>query len=711
MSATSTSAPQGTPAAPADANLDKEPPEPRPRAGLRERLREILPFAGRLADQEAARLLLSGVLVGVLGGLAAGVFDGAMVGIGRLLLGVSEPSTHAPVWWRALLGPTVGGLLASLVIRFLTRRGRPQGVADVMGRTQLQADTLSLREGLASATAAALAVGGGQSGGREGPIVQVASSLAMATCKLLRTPPRHFRALVASGAAAGVAASFNTPLGGAFFALEIILGDFALESFAPVVAATVTGTVMGQVLLGDRVALHLPAFELGSPVELLFYLVLGLFSGVVAVLFKRLIVAAPRGANALGLPLMVRGAVAGLAVGGAAALGLPQVMGNGYAWMELAISAPDQMGLGVLVLLVVAKPLASAITASGRSGAGLFAASLFLGAATGLAFGMAANAAFPSLVSSPGAYGMVGMGAVAAAVLHAPITLTLMLFEMTGNYEVILPLLLSLATAGFVSNMLGSESIYDLELKRQGLQPIQRQKDHAMRVAAVADLMRADGYQSVSGDTPARELLARFMSHRVDVLWVVDAAGRLVGVVDLQDVKGLLLQPNDNLRATDVLIRDVPRLHAGEPISDTVPMFFRSMRAELPVVDPRDALIGVLCERDVVAAYHREVNQNDGLMTRVTTGVPGQRQTDYVELPEGEALEVVEVGERLAGQSLRALKLPSTLGCTVLAMSRWNSKKGRWERRMIEADEPLMMGDRLVVVGERDRVASMSALG
>lgn len=694
--------------APPDASHTPPVDSAEPRFELPRWITRFMPVIESLADPEAGRLLVSGVVVGALGGIAAGIFDKAMVLVGLIVLGQAEPAAHAPVWWRSLFGPAIVGAVAGLILRYGTKRHRAQGVADVMGRTQLYADTLSLREGLPSAIAAALIVGGGQSGGREGPIVQVASALASAACRLLRVPHRHFRALVAAGAAAGVAASFNTPLGGAFFALEIILGDFAVESFAPVVAATVTGTVVGQILLGDRVALHLPPLRLGSPLELPLYLGLGLVAGLVAVVFKRLLIWAPHRADAFGLPLPVRATAAGLIVGAAAALGAHPIMGNGYAWMEETISHPERVELGLLALLFLSKPLATAVTAAGRGGSGLFAPSLYVGAVTGLTFGSIARLAFPSLDVVPGAFGMVGMGAVCAAVLHAPITMTLMLFEMTGNYQIILPLLLALATSGFVSSMLGSESIYELELKRSGLPQVRRRSSQILFGVRVADLMRASEYEVARNDAPLQELLPRFFQRRVDELWVVDADGRLHGLVDLQDVKDLLLHPKEGVVAADVVVADVPRLQPQDPLADTVPLFFRSAREELPVVDGNGRLVGVLSERDVVAAYHREVARKDALLARVDSRRGGVHQTDFVELPEGEALEVVDVDERLADRTLKELRLPDTLGITVVAISRWNARTARWDRRTVASGERLQEGDRLVVVGATEKVAALA---
>jgi CIC family chloride channel protein len=441
------------------------------------------------------------------------------------------------------------------------------------------------------------------------------------------------------------------------------------------------------------------------------YLVLGLVSGLVAVSFKRLLIEGTHRADGVVLPLPARGALAGLFVGAVAAAGAYPVMGNGYAWMELVIGHPEQVGLGMLVVLLVAKPIATAVTAAGRTGAGLFAPSLYLGAVTGVAFGRLAGDLFPQVVSSPGAFGMVGMGAVAAAVLHAPITLTLMLFEMTGLYDVILPLLLTLATSGLISAMVGSESIYALELKARGLPlPSSRPRD-ALAGVRVTDLARASDLEVVRADTPLTDLLARFLAVRAQTVWVVGPDGRLDGAIELHDLKELLAKPREGLVAGDLVSRDVPRLHGEEPLADSVPLFFRSFREELPVVDGEGRLVGVLAQRDVVAAFHRALAEDeDVLIAPVRSGPSGLRSTDYVELPEGQALDVVALPDRLAGRTLRALGLPRTHGITVLATSRWDSRRSRWERLPVDPDAPIGRGDRLVIVGPAERIARWEAL-
>ena len=639
-----------------------------------EKVRTFAPIRA-IIDHEATRLLVAGVLVGVLGGLAAGLFDRVMIGIGKLVLGTAEPAITAPVWWRALLGPLVCGLIAGAFIAWGTVRKRPQGVPDVMERVQLDVPSLSLRDGLVSALAAAFVVGGGQSGGREGPIVQVASTLAATVCRRLGLPPRHFRALVAAGAAAGVAASFNTPVGGAFFALEIILGDFGVDSFAPVVAATVTATVIGQAMLGDRVALHLPAFKLASPFELVAYLVLGVVSGVVAVAFKRAIVWGSSLTDRLGLPLVAKCAAAGLTVGVVSALGMHEVMGNGYAWMERSISDTNSVGIAFLLVLLVVKIAATTVTIGGRGGAGIFAPSLYLGAVTGLLVGKLAMIVAPGHVVSAGAYGMVGMGAVASGVLHAPITMTLMLFEMTGNYQVILPLLVALSAAGLVSRILGAESVYEGELRHRGVSLKRPPAGSLLDGLTVGDVMRTDVAVPARADESLRDVVKRFIGAPSTPIFVADATGILTGRMHLHAATARLFE-REAATVADVPTQDLAAIHADQALGTVVPQFFHAQVDALPVVDADGRLIGVLNERDVIATYHRFLERRDTLLARVESGSKGGRTTDFVELPDGYGLETVEVDARLAGKTLKDLRTPRAEGVPRARAQRLGRERG-----------------------------------
>lgn len=687
--------------------MDGPPAPPGLLTRFRARFAPQLATFEALREHEATRLLLAGVAVGAIGAFAAVVFDWMMTGVGEVVLGTPLPARVAPVWWRALLGPPIAGLVVGLLVRHLTHRGRPQGMADVLARVQLNEPSLSFRDGTVSALTAALAVGAGFSGGREGPIIQFASTLAARACRVLGVRPASIRTLVAAGAAAGIAASFNTPLGGAFFALEIILGNFAVETFAPVVAATVTGTVLGQALLGDRIALHLPAFTFKSPYELPLFFVLGGVGAVVAHLFKRSVVAGSARIAAVAGPIWLRPSILGLVIGITSAAGLNQIMGNGYGFMEDLLRGEHGVAPFLLVLLV-AKIAATTLTVAGRTGAGLFAPSLFIGAVTGATLGLGVHALWPTHTEAMGAYGIVGMGAVAASVLNAPITMALMLFEMTGNYHVMLPLMLALAAGGVVSVALGSRSLEEMELEEQGLSLARRRDAGVMHDILVGDIYRQDGFEMVRTGTPIGEVVDRFLRRRVDEVYVVDADGLYRGAIQLQDVKGALADPTVT---PDARVRLVATAAVTETLAAVLPRFFDAPGDSLPVVDGAGKLVGVLSERDVVAAYHREALRKDARLAHVVSQDESGAHDDYLELPEGQMMDGVLVGERRAGSTLRQLKLPAEYGCTVVAMSLWDAELGDWRRAPVDADRLLVAEDKLVVIGPAEALKRLASDG
>lgn len=690
------------------------PDEPPAGATWAQRHQRIADFLGRafpalrlLTDDEAARLMAIGAAIGVFGGFAAGVLDRALVLTGDLLLGTDEPGRHAPLWYLALVGPVIGALIAAAALRFGSRHHRPQGIPDVVAAIDGDG-SVSLREALASAVAAVALIGGGQSGGREGPTVQLSAGVASRLCRSLGIPPKRARILVAAGAAAGIAASFNTPIGAAFFALEIILGNFAMRMFGPVVAASVMGTVVGQWLLGDRVAIHGPTFSLKSPVELLFYAFLGAVCGVVATVFKRGLVATNHFVDHLKLPMTARLVVPGVIVGIMGALGFHQVMGNGYGFMELLLAGDAGLSVELLALVLVLKMAATMVTASGRGGVGIFAPCLAIGAITGSIFGGLLHGAWPHLTEASGAYALVGMGAVTAAVTHAPITLVLMLFEMTGNYQVILPLLLALSVAGVVSAALRSESLYTIELKERGLYHERREGQMVLYDVKVADLMREGEVETIRPDAPFSELAERFLKQRVQEVFVVDAEGRYHGVVDLLDIRGLLREHQHDLKVCDVECRTVVTLRPEQSIAAVLPLFFRADMDELPVLDAEQHLLGILRDRDVIGAYDREILRHDALLARVEGGDEDNPQTDYFELPPGQVMSSIEVTGQLVGRTLAELRLPRRFRSTVLAVVSVDPVTGRSVRFAAEAGLRLKLGDRIVVVGPREDVERLA---
>ncbi|HET8728522.1 MAG TPA: chloride channel protein [Alphaproteobacteria bacterium] len=370
-------------------------------------------------------------------------------------------------WWQILFAPAVGGLAIGLVLRFLVPGGRPLGVPHVMEVHALRDGRMSVRSGLAAAVASAASLGVGASVGREGPVVHLGATIGSGLARVMRLPSNLSRTLLGCGVAAAVAASFNAPIAGVFFALEVVVGQYALTIFAPIVLAGVSGTVLSRLYYGDFPAFILPArFEIQSFLEFPAFAVLGGVSALVSVIFMKSAVATEDLADRTPIPRVLRPAVGGLFVG-AIALWFPHVLGVGYEATDMALKG--MLPLWLLLALIVAKGAATAISLGFGFAGGMFSPALFLGAMTGGAFGVIATHVFPQLSSGTGAYTLIGMGAVSGAVLGAPISTILIIFEMTGDYALTTALMVSVVIASTLVDQAFGRNFFTWQLERSGI--------------------------------------------------------------------------------------------------------------------------------------------------------------------------------------------------------------------------------------------------
>ena len=372
-----------------------------------------------------------GMLVGLLGGLGAvgfryliGLFQTVIYGSGSDLATVVQ----ALPWWRVILGPAIGGALVGPLVYFLAREAKGHGVPEVMNSVAREGGVIRKRVVIVKTLASALCIGSGGSVGREGPIVQIGSALGSSLGQILSVSRDNLRVLVACGAAAGIAATFNAPIAGAIFALEIVLADFALPTFTPIILSSVIATVVSRAFLGDYPAFQVPPYQLESAWEIGLYCILGVLSGLVAVGFIVALYKSEDLWDAWKIPAYVKASIGGVIIG-IIALHFPHIMAVGYDSIGKALL--NQEVWTTMVLLVPLKILATSITIGSGGSGGIFAPSLFMGAMFGGAFGIAVHALFPNITSNPGAYATVGMGAVVAATTHAPIQAFLIIFELT----------------------------------------------------------------------------------------------------------------------------------------------------------------------------------------------------------------------------------------------------------------------------------------
>ena len=430
----------------------------------------ILPNLLALIRRRQPVVWLLAVIVGVavayaILGFRASIGLVQFLWLGTMVERVSSWAANKPAVL-IVLAPAAGGLAVGLFLHYVMPGRRAEGVADVIEARATRGARLPFLAGLGNALVAAVSLGAGASAGREGPAVHLGAVLASSLGRFFNLPPSAARALLGCGVAAAVSASFNAPLAGALFALEVVLGHYALSAFIPIVIATVGATVVTRLHFGDFPAFTIYDSQITSPFEFPAFLLLGIVCGLVAIAFQFSVMIADRAARGLTMPLWLRPVIGGLVIGAIGAF-LPEILGVGYEATDHALK--NQFGLAMLVTLVVAKMVATAITLASRFGGGVFSPSLYLGAMTGGAFGIIAAGIYPDLASSPGVYAIIGMGAVAAAVLGAPISTTLIVFELTGGYEVTIALLLAISASSALMQAVHGRSLFHWQLQTRGL--------------------------------------------------------------------------------------------------------------------------------------------------------------------------------------------------------------------------------------------------
>jgi CIC family chloride channel protein len=446
------------------------------------------------------------------------------------------PNQHVP-WlgpYFVLLAPVVAGLIYGPLVQRYAREARGHGVPEVMLAVARRGGRISWRVALVKSLASALCIGGGGSVGREGPIVQIGSALGSAFGTLIRLPEERLRLLVACGAAGGIAATFNAPLAGVFFAMELILRDFTAESFGMVVLSSVTASVIGRAAFGDVPFLQLPAFAVQHGSQYLLFALLGVLAGAVGVAFTRVVYLVEDACDwAWRGPEWLRPAVGGLL------LALPQMYGVGYPVLERAVGGGYL--LGMLVVLLVGKMVATSLTIGIGGSGGVFAPSLFLGAMFGVAFGDVVDQIAPGQVGVLGAYGLIGMGAVFAGAARAPITAVIIIFELTGEYSLILPLMAAVVLATLTSRTLSRDTIYTLKLRRRGIDLYGGEERSALAGHTVAEAMEPPPEPLRAAD-PITLAAAKLADSPHGVLPVLGDDGGYLGTVRARSVAEALAE-------------------------------------------------------------------------------------------------------------------------------------------------------------------------
>jgi CIC family chloride channel protein len=437
------------------------------------------------------------LLIGIAAGFAALFFRKGIEALQQTLYGVEDIRTihsfaESLPWVMILLIPVAGGLVVGLILHWFTPDARVRSVADVIEGAALDNGRVEVKAGLASAVASMITLGSGGSSGREGPVVHLAAVISTWVSDRMNADGITGRDLLGCAVAAAVSASFNAPIAGALFALEVVLRHFAVHAFAPIVIASVAGTVINRLEFGDVTEFSLLAGgTLQFYVELPAFLILGLVSGLIAVVFMRATFWAEDMGNLVqrltGIPRWLRPAIAGLLLGGIA-IWFPHIIGVGYETTSAALTG--QLLLHEAIIFTIVKAAAAAITIAGRMGGGVFSPSLMLGAMAGLAFGIIATSILPDVSGSQTLYALAGMGAVAAAVLGAPISTTLIVFELTGDWQTGLAVMVAVSMSTALSSRLVDRSFFLTQLERRNIHLAAGPQAYLLAMFRVGKVMR-----------------------------------------------------------------------------------------------------------------------------------------------------------------------------------------------------------------------------
>lgn len=568
-------------------------------------------FVDRLRSNKNLNHLMLAILIGILSGYGAVLFKFVLKSMQWLFYqhgGDFLNFAHEVPIWAKIAMPAGGGLIVGLVVHFFAREAKGHGVPEVMQAIALRGGVIRKRVAAAKIFASAVTIGSGGSVGREGPMVQIGSSIGSSIGQLFKVPTVHMKTMIGCGAAAGIAATFNAPIAGVLFALEIIIGNWGVTSFSPVVLASVTATSISRYYFGDFPTFIIPDYDVVSLWEFCFYPFLGVATGLVALSFTKILYLFEDASDAVRfIPEWIKPAIGG-AMLGVVIIFFPQAFGVGFGAMNLSLT--NNMGFWMLFILIWVKILASSITLGSGGSGGIFAPSLFIGVMTGGAFGTLVHGLFPEITATPGAYALVAMGGLVAGTTYAPITAILIIFEMTGKYSIILPLMLTCITAVVLNSTISRASIYTIKLLRRGIDIESGRERNILQHMLVKDIMTTE-VVTIPESATLESILWTFKTHNAPYLHVVDDKDNLTGIISFRDIRPVLYE-EDLLQlviAKDLATTKLETIILNDMLQAALDRMTDKGVSQLPVLESETSrrLAGTLTEHALNTAYNQQL--------------------------------------------------------------------------------------------------------
>ncbi|MHC4408013.1 MAG: chloride channel protein [Planctomycetota bacterium] len=648
--------------------------------------------------------------VGIIGGLVGATYQILSKGLQRILIGpgsLLEAANRLPAW-QCVLIPFGGACLASFLGYGVARWKTGQGMADVMEAVSLRRmRDLSVSRTVLRALSSLALIATGGSVGREGPIAYMAASFGTRFSRFAGVPSTRLGLFAGCGIASGMAVSYYAPFGAALFAMEVVLRNFSVDILAPVLAASVVSFLMftalattgifGDFLSGPPLYKFEPMLPTGHPAEFFVYLLLGCASALGGWLFIRALRDSRAFFDRLAIPSWAKIPLGGLIVG-IIGIWLPEVWGNGYAAVNTVVTG--DVTFRFLTTLFFFKIFATSITLGSGGSGGLFTPTLFAGAALGLAFGAAGHAIAPDLIAEPTHYAVVGMAGAISATTHAPIMAIILMFEITRETQLFVPMCVAAIAATVTSRAMGIESVYIEPLKRKGIVIPEGIEETTLTTTPVSDIMRREGVW-IHENAPFDRIVETAKKNRRDSIYVTNGSGSLIGVIHLHDIKSYLADADLGVAviAADLAV-ETPRAVETETLAEIIRKFDDPEVHELPVVDPQTGmLLAVVDRRDLITVLSVEVLDSQQIRAKFVEPKGAQH---FVELPEGHALSRLAVPVEYWGRTLRETNFRADTNLTILTVVR---TQGTRESRILpEPDLELREGDELIVMGAAEDI-------
>ncbi|MDH5560791.1 MAG: chloride channel protein, partial [Deltaproteobacteria bacterium] len=555
-----------------------------------------------------------------------------------------------------------------------------------------------------------ITIGTGGSVGREGPIIQIGASLGSSVGQFLKISGNRMKTLVGCGAAAGIAAAFNAPIAGALFAVEIILMDFAFAQFSPIVISSVMATVVSHQFEGNFAAFQVPAYQLVNPTELIFYTIMGLVCGLVSFLFiKVLYYSEDLFDLKIKFPEYLKPVIGGVIIG-LVALVFPEIMGVGYDSINNALHGRLVWQLALVLIFV--KIFTTSVTLGSGGSGGIFAPSLFMGAMLGCFFGIFVHEQFPLITASPGAYALVAMGGLVAGTTRAPITAIIMVFEMTNDYDIILPLMITCIISTILSSKLARESIYTLKLLFRNINLKEGTEINLMKSIFVTNVYTKH-FETIPESCDFNEVVNQLITKNDPYFAVLNPKGLMSGLISIHNVKNIIFD-KDNLQdiiiAKDLATKEYETTNLDENCQEVLEKMSRTGFSAIPVVDKDNeaVIIGMIWRKDILDHYHQEIERKD-IASTLADRIQTRNTTADVHFMEGYSISEVRVPKDFLGKTIIELQIRTKYGVDVLSIRKDNQHSSEI-KAFPGPDHLFAENELLIVAGEIKNINILKGL-